>query len=274
MTHRRHLPRLAAILTVAIAVVGCAAPSVPISRPSPPAAPAAGPAPELRVVAVDGVTVGDAPPGADPLEAVPTELRRGELVWVLDTAEVDGRERVLVVADRDVPELETPFGWIPSATDGEPTLAAAGVACPAPQLLIADVIRLGRFGGLACFGGNPIQLSGIAPMGCGIGGSPRVGEPDWLNGTWSGVSIGDAPPQAGAEVPFVTARAAPDVGPLGDCGEPARYRFIAHFDDPASDSCRTTEETQAGAVLLDERLSVLLCRTRLVITEAQPLAGG
>jgi hypothetical protein len=274
MTHGCHARHPAAILAVAIMVVGCAEPSIPISRPSPPAPPAAEPAPELRAVAIGGLTVGDAPPGADPLGAVPTALQPGEVVWVLDTVEVDGREHVLVVTDRDVPELETPFGWIPSAMGGEPTLVATDVTCPAPQLLAADVMRLGRFGGLGCFGNDPIQLIGIAPMGCGMGGSPREGEPEWLNGTWSGLSVGDAPPQAAAEVPFVTVRAAPGVGLAGDCGEPTRYRFTAHFDDPASESCRTIEETGAGVVTLDERLSAFLCRTHLVITEAQPLAGG
>lgn len=261
-------------LLVALAIVACAAPTVPVSQPSPTPLPLREPSIALRVVAVDGLTLRHAPPGEEPLDVVPATLRGGELVWVLDTIQGGGGPLSLVVADREVVDHELPFGWIPAELDGAPTLHEPELACPSEPLRVADVIGLGRLGGLACFAGAEIELIGFAPVACGIGGSSREGTPNWLNGTWSGVPVADAVPLPNAELPTISVFVAPPGDFGSDCGAPARHRFTAHFDDAASATCRTTDATDDGLVTLDRRVSALMCRTRLVITDAQPSRGG
>lgn len=100
--------------------------------------------------------------------------------------------------------------------------------------------------------------------------------PDWLNGTWSALGIGDAEPrppdfEAGSEI---YAQAAPTGAVQEGCGRAGWHRFLGHFDDPASVTCRTETSDGAGIVSLDPRLSQLLCRASLVLTDAKPLAGS
>jgi hypothetical protein len=102
----------------------------------------------------------------------------------------------------------------------------------------------------------------------------RTGTPDWLNGTWSGTTIGDrepAPPDYEVEG-FLHARAAPGSASLGGCGDPGWRRFLGHFDDPASQTCRTETADATGVIhVVDPRLSELLCRSELVLTDALPI---
>jgi hypothetical protein len=140
---------------------------------------------------------------------------------------------------------------------------------------VAQLVGLGMFGGLACYGSGPISVDGFSPTACGIGGSPRTGTPDWLNGTWSGTTIGDREPEPpDYEVEHVVhARAAPGSTSLGGCGDPGWRRFLGHFDDPASELCRTQTSDAAGAMhVVDPRLSELLCRSELVLTDAIQIA--
>lgn len=245
----------------------------PVPAPSASLA-ALAPSADLRIVAVDGVKIGDAPAGADPFAAVPSRLAVGEEVWVIDTAEAAAGLAALVVVDRPVLEYMLPMGWIPLETDGVPTLAETDRPCPPHPTAVSDLDLLGRLGRLACFGGRVVTIEAFAPVGCGIGGSSRVGEPEWLNGTWSGLTLGDAepnPPDFEVEV-ALRARIAPGAD-VPDCGEAGWYRFTGHFDDPASATCRTTDQTPAGApVVIDERLSELLCRSEFVLERAAPIA--
>ncbi|MGI8659407.1 MAG: hypothetical protein ACR2K4_11685 [Candidatus Limnocylindria bacterium] len=229
----------------------------------------------LASIAVESVSVGARGEEDDPTGLQPAELRRGELVWIVDRIEEGGDAWLLVAAAQDFDEFAMPFGWLPERQTSEPTLANADLECPRPPLSVAQAEHLGRFGGLACYGDTTVELIGFTPLGCGAGGSPRTGTPEWLNGTWSVLGIGDAEPQPpDFEVGLaIYARAAPAGAVHGGCGPAGWYRFLGHFDDPASVTCRTETSDGAGVVRLDPRLSQLLCRASLVLTDALPLAG-
>jgi len=147
------------------------------------------------VVVTNDLALDSGPAEIEETAAVtPAVLAAGEQVWVLETRQTTSGAWHLVVADQMVPEFEIPFGWVTAERDGAPVLGAAPLACPDPPLSVDQAAELGRFGGLACYGNVPIEVRGFTPMGCGAGGSPRTGTPDWLNGTWSGIGIGDREP--------------------------------------------------------------------------------
>lgn len=279
----RPAPLLAAVLLL---LAGCA-PASPsgtpaevaqTATPSPSGPPRRAPDPALREVTVRAVEVGEHPiEGTDAIRVTPGTLERGERLWVLETIEVDGATHHLVVADRLADETVLPFGWIADTLAGSATLAPVDDACPTSPLTVPAAASLDMFGGLACYGQAPIEVVGFTPIGCGIGGSPRTGTPDWLNGSWSSVSIGSAEPRPPElEVPAaISARVAPGAAIPPPCGgEPGWYRFEGHFDDPASETCRT--ETVAGLdpLVVEPRLSQLLCRAQLVLTAATRLESA
>ena len=203
----------------------------------------------------------------------PAVLAAGEQVWVLETRQTTSGAWHLVVADQMVPDFEIPFGWVTAERDGAPVLGAAPLACPDPPLSVDQAAELGRFGGLACYGNVPIEVRGFTPIGCGAGGSPRTGTPDWLNGTWSGIGIGDREPSppdfdVGAAI---GARVQPGHSPEAGCGQPGWFRFVGRYDHPASSTCRTQDTNGLVEVVIDARVTELLCRTQLVLTDVLPL---
>jgi hypothetical protein len=160
---------------------------------------------------------------------------------------------------------------VPVAIDGTPTLREPDLGCPPRSTTVQELAALAPLGRLACFGAEQTDFVGFTPIGCGAGGSPRTGMPDWLNGTWSGIGIGSAeaaPPDFAVDASIV-ARAAPGLA-IEQCGSPGWYRFVGHFDDRAAATCRTETTTPNGdqAVTVEPILSELLCRAQLVITEA------
>jgi hypothetical protein len=128
---------------------------------------------------------------------------------------------------------------------------------------------------LACYGSGRIALIGFTPLGCGAGGSPRAGTPEWLNGTWTGIGIGNREPvPPDFEVEFgTTAKAAPGGRVPGGCDAPGWYRFTGHFDDPASATCRTEYADGAAAIVVEPHISELFCRGNLVLESAVRLPG-
>jgi hypothetical protein len=250
-----------------------AEPSASASAPATPASPA--PDAALRVVAVSSLEVADLAGAEGVVRVTPATLHRGERVWVLESAELDGRTHHLVVADRLAEEAALPFGWVPDTVGGVATLAAVTEAGPASPVSVAAAASLGLFGGLACYGAEPIELIGFTPVACGAGGSPRTGTPEWLNGTWTSVVIGSAeptPPDFAVPATFA-ARAAPDAEVPAGCGSPGWYRFRGHFDDPASATCRTETVVGLQSVVVEAHVSELVCRTRLVLTGATACAA-
>jgi hypothetical protein len=262
------------LVGLSIAVSGCGAPAMSgsttssVSTVGSPPVPAA----ELRAVAVAELAVEGA--SGDTIAATPGTLHEGDLVWVLRSDDPDRASHLIAAASTATDEATLPFGWVPADVDGVPSLRAADLSCPQPDLTVEALATLTPMGGLACFGAQPITFVGYTPIGCGVGGSPRTGTPEWLNGTWSAIGIGSeepVPPDFAVEV-AIGARAEPDLG-LEQCGSPGWYRFVGHFDDPASATCRTETTTPDGArpISIDPLLSQLLCRTHLVLTVASAL---
>jgi hypothetical protein len=269
----RTLRSIPTVWAVSFVITACGSADAPSSSAAPLVAV---PAAELREVAVAELVVGNAPEKlAEAMRLTPGAIVEGERVWVLASAEADGMSWDLVVADRRADEPNIPFGWVSSDLDGAPSLRPASLACPSPPLSVEEAMPLAGFGGLACFGAAPIEIIGFTPLGCGAGGSPRVGTPDWLSGTWTVLGIGNrAPMPPNFEVDAsISARAAPALaGPPG-CDRPGWFRFIGHFDDPASSTCRTETVDGVVPVVVEQRLSELICRSQLVVTDAIPADG-
>ena len=268
--------RISAIVGAALLAVACTPASPAASTASPsgaarergPAAVAAG----YRQVAADQLTIAASRAGGDHDTALtPGTVSAGQRVWVLQTVD----DWHLVVAEGPRDELTIPFGWVPARVDGSDTLEPVDMSCPSSPTPVAQLVGLGMFGGLACYGSEPIAIDGFTPIACGAGGAPRTGTPDWLNGTWSGTTIGDREPEPpDYEVEHVVhARTAPGSTSLGGCGDPGWRRFLGLSDDPASEACRTQTADATGAMrVVDRRLSELLCRSELVLTDAIQIA--
>lgn len=260
-------------LSIALCSCGSPAPSQsPMATASLAAIPASTSA-DLREVAVAELDVGRA--DGDPIHVTPGTLREGDLVWVLRADDPDRASHLVAVIDEVLDEVTMPFGWVPVEVDGAPSLRTANVDCPQAPLTVESLAVLQPVGGLACFGSRPMSFVGFTPTGCGAGGSPRTGTPDWLNGTWSSIGIGNqepAPPDFEVEA-VIRARVAQDLA-LQPCGSAGWYGFVGHFDDPASATCRTETTVPDGArqISIEPLLSQLLCRAQLVLTDATPLA--
>ena len=277
------------VAVIALLVTGCAA-STPSVTPdgsvseqqsvSPeqsvsPSQPVDRGASELLVRMLGDITVGTHPDMSDGSGLIPGQLLAGDLVWIADRAQVRDETWYLVVSNHVVGEFGMLFGWLPELVDGARTTEPAALDCPGQPVTVPAAAALGIFGGLACFGDDAIELVGYSPIGCGAGSSPRTGTPEWLNGTWTAVSIGDAKPEppdftVGASI---TASAAPTGAVDGVCGAPGWYRWLGHHDDPAAATCRTETSDGARIIRTDPRLSQLLCRASLVLTDQAPIAG-
>jgi hypothetical protein len=269
----------ALILAVSMTISGCGSPGL---SPTPSStqfrsamlteSPAATPltvGAELRQVAVAELAISGFE--GDPIRVTPGTLREGDLVWVLRADAADRASHLVAAADGMLDEASLAFGWVPVAIDGTPTLREPDLACPQRSTTVDELAALPPLGRLACFGDAAISFVGFVPVGCGAGGSPRTGTPEWLNGTWSGLGIGNeepAPPNFEVDA-SVIARATPGLA-IEPCGSPGWYRFAGHFDDPASATCRTETTTPDGSrpISVEPMLSELLCRAQLVITEA------
>jgi hypothetical protein len=271
--------RRALLLAASLAVSACGSPAVSstpsaslISTATPTDSPAQSPTAagaELREVAVAELSIGSFE--GDPIRVTPGTLHEGDPVWVLRADDADRGSHLVAAADGTQDEATLPFGWVPVAIDGTPTLREPDLGCPPRSTTVQELAALAPLGRLACFGAEQIDFVGFTPIGCGAGGSPRTGMPDWLNGTWSGIGIGSAeaaPPDFAVDASIV-ARAAPGLA-IEQCGSPGWYRFVGHFDDRAAATCRTETTTPNGdqAVTVEPVLSELLCRAQLVITEA------
>jgi hypothetical protein len=224
-------------------------------------------------VTVAALAIGPAPNhiGEPQVRVLPATVPAGTRLWVIDETD----EWMLVVALEQGLEEATPIGWAATQLDGAPSVGPVDLACPPPQLAVPDLVALGALGGLACYGNREVELIGFSPVGCGIGGSPRTGLPEWLNGTWTGVNIGNREPvPPDFEVDFaIRAQAAPGSGISDGCGEPGWYRYIGHFDDPASETCLTQSAVGAASVVVEPQVSRLLCRANLVLEASARLPG-
>jgi hypothetical protein len=220
---------------------------------------------DLVEVAVAQLSIGAAPAEVtgSVVGVLPATVPAGTRLWVLE--QLDGW--MLVVAPDLAVEDATPIGWAQAVSGGEPSVRPVDLACPASPVTVQQLVALGSLGGLTCYGNGQIELIGFTPLGCGVGGSSRVGTPEWLNGTWTGVGIGNREPTPpDFEVEFaIAARAAPGRRVASGCGDPGWYRFVGHFDDPASVTCRTEIVEAPPVLLVEPRISQLLCRGNFVL---------
>jgi hypothetical protein len=119
-----------------------------------------------------------------------------------------------------------------------------------------------------------IEIVGYLVEGCGSGASPRTGEPEWINGTFSSVPVSGvavAPEEALSEE-TIFLRASPGVTASTCAGLTAGwYRFSGHYDDPASSTCHTIWSTDGGTTEeVDPAVAEVLCRLRFAITGLTP----
>lgn len=273
-------------LVALLVLPGCAAQPVPTASTSDvatnsPTTASTGPsnvpttpaASSLVEVTVEALSIGPAPNDIeDPsVRVLPGTVSSGTRLWVIDETD----EWMLVVALGQGLEEATPVGWAATQVEGAPSVGPASLACPPPQLTVGDLVALGSLGGLACYGDRQVELIGFSPLGCGAGGSPRTGTPDWLNGTWTGIGIGNREPlPPDFEVEFgIRAQAAPGSGIQDGCGEPGWYRYVGHFDDPASETCLTQTAVGAATVFIEPQVSRLFCRGNLVLEASARLPG-
>lgn len=231
---------------------------------------------KLMEVAVARLDVGDGPDGpSGSIVLTAATLQAGALVWIVETTEHEGDQWHLVAGEPGLDELAIPFGWVAASIDGGMTLRRPDLDCPEGPLSVEQSASLGGLGRLACYGDTPIDLIGFTPLGCGAGGSPRTGTPDWLNGTWSGLGIGDrepVPPDFKVDSSII-ARVAPAANVRAGCAQPGWFRFRGHHDDPASATCRTETVDGLAMIAVEPRISELLCRTSFVINDALPMEG-
>jgi hypothetical protein len=215
-----------------------------------------------------------ADPGGGPTVAT---LSAGSPVLLVEEAAADPNQ-ILVLGVDDVgpgaigDELAIPFGWAAERSGDTEQLAREPVECHVPPLTVHRVWAREPDGGFVCHGNEPIEIIGYLVEGCGSGASPRTGEPEWLNGTFSSVPVTGAEVPAGADLPeeVIFLRASPGVTASTCAGLAAGwYRFEGHYDDPASSTCRTTWSN--GTVEeVDPALAEVLCRLRFAITGVTP----
>jgi hypothetical protein len=152
-----------------------------------------------------------------------------------------------------------PGVWIAGAgLDGAPWLAPDPQPCPTPPLDSAALQDLVPYGGLACFGGNEIQLMG--DVHCELGDVDRAySGPDWLRDDRScTIDLG------GGETMEIFD------GGINGLTYPTTQRALVsgHFDDPKAASCVYALDPPAP----DPATVVVNCRAMFVGTaiEAAP----
>lgn len=161
----------------------------------------------------------------------------------------------------DVEESEIAFGWIPAHTaDGSPTLWRLDPECSAGPITVESLWGTNRAEPLACLGSRSFDFIAYPAPGCRTGQSERVGTPGWLNGNWvSSWLVAEPLPDGAGFGGYLEAWSRPGI--VVPCTGQQRLEITAHYDDPASATCRTL----IGDRNVVPALSVLLCRTHLVI---------
>jgi hypothetical protein len=149
-----------------------------------------------------------------------------------------------------------PVGWVAaSGRDGEAWLGLRSLRCPATPLDGEDVLELGAFGGLACFGANEIRLIGNVRCVLGDGDLPFTG-PYWLSAT------GTCTFDLGGQTLRVLD------GGIGGLPLPmtGRVSLAGHFNDPEASTCRWA----LGPPAPDPIAVVTSCRALFVATSMDP----
>ncbi|HEX5825680.1 MAG TPA: hypothetical protein VFY18_14575 [Candidatus Limnocylindrales bacterium] len=146
-----------------------------------------------------------------------------------------------------------PTGWVAAAAhDGTPWLAPASLACPAPPIDVRNVPDPFGLGGLVCYGGREIQITG--DVTCELADlAPVFAGPEWLRTDRH--CLFDVNGQA---IEFFD-------GGIGGLGLPTHGRGVVtgHFDDAEAPTCTWAGEAPAP----DLAWVVVSCRASFVATE-------
>ena len=210
--------------------------------------------------------------------AVVATLAMGDSVLIVESDAEDPNYVLVMSLEGDLSnELAIPFGWaFERSGDAVQIRREVVTNSTSGTLLVEEFRALGPAGGLVAYGGGLApDVVGFLVEGCGTGLSPRLGEPDWLNGTFASVPVAGVTIPPGGSVPqdIIFLRASPGVAASTCDGVAAGwYRFNGHFDDPAAATCRTRTSPDGSTVVeIDADLAVLLCRLRYVITGLEPM---
>lgn len=150
-----------------------------------------------------------------------------------------------------------PSGWVAAGSrEGEAWIAADDLSCPETPLQATQLIELGVYGGLACYGNDTIDVTG--EVQCSQGDLDQtIGGPTWLSSDASCQFMVDgAPayffyPDAGVEVTY------PYDFPI--------VQVTGHFADAQSASCEWGVDPPAP----EQHEVEAMCRAIFVVTEME-----
>jgi hypothetical protein len=191
-------------------------------------------------------------------------LETPDRAYVLDgPVSADGYDWFLLdaVAVDWAPNDLPPVGWVAAAgKDGEPWITRVEPEC-LPQPSLGQIIHAPPELNLYCYPEVELTFEGL--VSCNDLESLITGAP-WDTGCWivESEDVFGAIPQP---VIIAPTDASADQAPLpGGRDSYGRFRFRAHFDDPASARC---EDAETGA---PDELSIYACRRLLVVSEWLP----
>ncbi|HEX5014880.1 MAG TPA: SH3 domain-containing protein [Candidatus Limnocylindrales bacterium] len=200
-------------------------------------------------VIVDGLRARSAP-GVDAPLMSPAQVPLGTLVYIVDGPVAADGYTWYLVHPFDVGQV----GWVAAGDRSEtPWLRGGGVGCPRAPLDARELLNVGGFGALACFGNAETELLGDVTCPAPDGDHGYSGPP-WLR------------PERhctidlfGQTMSFYQA---------SDPGGPreGRFRVTGHWDDPASGSCRQTDSVPP----VNPADLALICRSFFVATGFEP----
>ena len=241
---------------------------VPTPVPNPPLANRA-----IADVHVDQLNVRKA--GAESAEVL-GQLRAGARVFVIGSPATEGDTywyRIAVVSGAYTGTDDCPMapcfmglGYVASPRTGDPWLEEVEIGCPSSPMTVADLSRLQPLEQLHCYGNQEIVVTGTVSWPYGDYVGAVVFQPAWLARPEGAAYFLDVPQN------LIWFRSDP-----ADALEPPQggdvIRAAAHFDDPASPSCRARVNQDGSyegidpSIIPTTEVVVLACRTQLVITE-------
>lgn len=157
------------------------------------------------------------------------------------------------------PEGEPWFtGWVGRGLRDQRYVELQAPRCPDGDPGLDQLSVITDWERLACFGGNPLTLSGT--FGCGACGGTAAGmfEPAWLASPFNASFLSVEPEVALG--PLVL-NFAPDSGILPP-PPGSTVRVTAHMNDPASATCIMG---LVGEFVANQRMAEFFCRERLVV---------
>jgi hypothetical protein len=288
MHARRWLSPLAVITTATLLTAACtqATPSLNASLPAgtPMASPSAeAPSPTARSsealtlapdtvarVIVDSLRVRE-DAGLD--AKVVGRLTRDDQVYVTDQRASAAGLSWLGVQGSWLADDQVAFGFVAESDGSGPFLEPVGIECPPLPVDITALAALPPWGGLACFGSEPLTLTGYdEPENYGFGGVCNcVATPEWLLHPFAHWRLS---PSMTKQFPWLVMRLRPRAQEMWPADPGQTLAIVSHFDDPASRRCRFGQpdpslQPDVPVTYDDGPGIVLMCREQFVVTEVR-----